>query len=40
MAQCMHTGMVTVTAQASSNSTSMPGAMSTAVTATATLSCP
>jgi len=40
MAQCMHTGMVTVTAQASSNSTSMPGAMSTAVTATATLTCP
>jgi hypothetical protein len=40
MAQCMHTGMVTVTAQASANSTSMPGAMSTAVTATATLTCP
>lgn len=40
MAQCMHTGMVTVTAQASSNSTTMPGAMSTAVTATATLTCP
>jgi hypothetical protein len=46
MAQCMHTGMVTVTAQASSNSTSMPGAMSsmgsmsTVVTANATLTCP
>jgi hypothetical protein len=48
MAQCMHTGMVTVTAQASTNSTSMSGAMSmsrgmsmsTAVTATATLNCP
>ena len=40
MAQCMHTGMVTVTAQASTNSTSMPGAMSTAVSATATLTCP
>jgi hypothetical protein len=48
MAQCMHTGMVTITAQASSNSTSMPGMMSsmsggmssTAVTAHATLTCP
>jgi hypothetical protein len=40
-AQCMHAGMVTVTATASSNSAgSMPGAMSMAVTATATLTCP
>ena len=40
MAQCMHTGTVTVAAQASTNSTSRPGAMSTAITATATLTCP
>ena len=40
MAQCMHSGMVTITAQASSNSTTMRGAMSTAVTAAATLTCP
>jgi len=40
MAQCMHTGTVTVTAMASTNSTSMPGAMSMMVSATATLTCP
>jgi len=41
MAQCVHeaVGTVMVTAQASSNAAG-PGAMSTAVTATATLTCP
>ena len=42
MAQCLPgaNGKVTVQAQASSNSATTPGAMSTAVGATATLTCP